>query len=336
MKKEVLFILLLFFLVTFLSSSIYADCDITGEINESNTKSYEINNKDYNITFLDYDDSTGKAIVKFKVNGETTKEMEKTDYYIFMDASLIRIDDIEKIGNVAQVQFCFKAGLSCIDCGSCSTNSDCDDGNACTIDYCDGDPLICHHKLILWCKNNDGCCPKRCTLQNDNDCIKESKNESKIVLCVNDSECDDNNTATKDVCSGTPKRCNHILIDWCLSGDGYCPENCTFEDDTDCDECLSDIDCDDGNACTKDVCSGNPKRCLNNRTAGCDYNGVCFSIGSRVNNLFCNTNGSMEVQKAIKESCNYDYECYSNRCIRNRCKFESFFDKLIQWIRSIF
>jgi len=52
---------------------------------------------------------------------------------------------------------------------SCFEDSECDDGDACTLDYCNENSFCANTKVML-CYHNDGCCPKGCTKQNDNDC----------------------------------------------------------------------------------------------------------------------------------------------------------------------
>jgi hypothetical protein len=52
---------------------------------------------------------------------------------------------------------------------SCYNNDDCNDGDSCTLNYC-GDDSFCVNTPVVLCYQNDGCCPKGCTAQNDNDC----------------------------------------------------------------------------------------------------------------------------------------------------------------------
>ncbi len=50
----------------------------------------------------------------------------------------------------------------------CSTNAQCNDNNACTIDTCISQ--MCEHELKTVCEDNDDCCPGGCTKSTDNDC----------------------------------------------------------------------------------------------------------------------------------------------------------------------
>ncbi len=325
MRKELILIMAIL-----LSITTYAVCDISDTLDEKETKLYTADGTDYNISFDSIKNESGDMSVKFTVNKVATTYLETTMKYVFSDLSEITINTITLgVGNANDTaQFCFNSGLSCIGCGSCTTNLDCKDNNTCTIDECDGDPLFCHHKLILWCRDDDGCCPEsRCTEENDNDCGKPVQ-----VECINNSECDDNTSATIDVCNNKTHRCENTMTLKCIEGDDYCPKNCTMDTDADCDECTEHEDCSDDNACTSDSCSGSPKRCGHNTTQGCDLEGKCISIGTRTEESFCNKDSIMESLRAKKEFCDFDYECLNNICKKNKCKGIGFFG----WIKGLF
>lgn|GEM_PF-3415957 len=52
--------------------------------------------------------------------------------------------------------------------------------------------------------------------------------------CTFDTDCNDNDASTKDICEGKPKRCKSTPITECSTGDGYCPQDCTYDTDQDC------------------------------------------------------------------------------------------------------
>lgn len=170
----------------------------------------------------------------------------------------LRYDEITNLIYIEQ------GDAECPSRDSCLTNSDCGDNNPCTIDHCTGQPQRCLNKPILWCKSGDGCCPEKCNDETDEDCINPDE-------CASDSDCDDTNSATLDICSGTPRKCNNTLITDCIVGDNFCPANCNYENDTDCEKpvicgdgsceknetkenCCSDCGCDDGYECSDDGC----------------------------------------------------------------------------------
>ena len=327
--------IIIFLIITiFLAAAIYAACDVLDTLDKTETKAYDVSDSDYNISFESLTNESGDVYVKFKVNGITTENLEAGMKHTFTDLSEITISNIiigvDSANDTAQ--FCFNSGLSCIGCGSCISNTYCEDNNSCTIDECDGDPLFCHHKLILWCRDDDGCCPEsRCTGENDNDCGKPI-----LTGCINNSECDDFNTSTTDICDNNTRRCNNTLITMCIAGDDYCPKNCTMETDADCDGCSEEKDCNDDDACTSDACSGTPKRCSYEATDGCNIGGECISIGTITEDKFCSKWGITEYLKTKKEYCDKDYECISSICKKNRCKNKSVFIRMGGWFKGLF
>ncbi|MCD4740092.1 hypothetical protein K8R43_02760, partial [archaeon] len=73
------------------------------------------------------------------------------------------------------------------DCANdCTSNSDCDDGNSCTIDQCLNG--ICHLTDVTECTSGDGCCPEECTQANDDDC-ETGENTDPIAVLEQVTEC---------------------------------------------------------------------------------------------------------------------------------------------------
>lgn len=62
------------------------------------------------------------------------------------------------------------ATLALAACGSGDACGDCDDGDPCTLDRCDGK---CEHVAISECADGDGCCPADCTPEQDADCSEQ-------------------------------------------------------------------------------------------------------------------------------------------------------------------
>lgn len=60
----------------------------------------------------------------------------------------------------------------------CSGDSECDDGNNCTEDRCQGIPKACRHEEITACTPGDGCCPGGCNHTNDTDCEEPEEPEA--------------------------------------------------------------------------------------------------------------------------------------------------------------
>jgi hypothetical protein len=113
----------------------------------------------------------------------------------------------------------------------CSTNLDCDDRDVSTQDLCGGtNPKICANTRITTCKSGDNYCPRGCNNAVDEDC--EPSNDPNE--CTTSLDCNDGDEWTMDQCYGTPKICK--WIPFCNGGDDYCPEGCTHEWDSDCEE----------------------------------------------------------------------------------------------------
>ena len=331
MKKEVLLLVFILF-----ATAVYADCDITDTFNKTSSKNYTIDDRDYKIKFSSLGNDSGDISVKFSINGVSTPDLSVGKKYILSDLSDITVLTLS-MGAVDTAEICFNGGLSGLT-GTCSSDKDCDNNNPCTIDECEGDPLRCHRLLILWCRDDDDCCPSRCDNEKDNDCeLVVNETIAAETRCLNDSDCDDDNFITKDTCNITVRRCFHTPIVDCISGDDYCPVNCTFKSDPDCDECLDDEDCDDNHACTSDTCSGTPKKCLHNITViGCNFNGTCITVGTRTEDRFCTDENIMDFLKSRKKPCNNDYECLGEKCVKNKCKGQNFFKKIASWFMGLF
>jgi hypothetical protein len=109
----------------------------------------------------------------------------------------------------------------------CATNDDCDDGIACTIDFCDPATRTCMHK---------------------GDC------------CFSIADCDDSDPCTIDICDSVANKCSYREMDcddqnlctedWCEPYGG-----CRYTPSLSCSTpCQRMADCDDGDLCTEDMC----------------------------------------------------------------------------------
>jgi len=120
--------------------------------------------------------------------------------------------------------------------------------------------------------------------------------------CSTDVDCEDNFPCTINTCVEIPKRCNTVKIKECIGGDGCCPVGCTFAVDFDCDfdECNRNLNCDDYNPATIDVCIGLPKRCEYEYIIECiDRDGYC-PLGCK----FSNDNDCGIIECKTASDCN--------------------------------
>ena len=123
-------------------------------------------------------------------------------------------------------------------------------------------PNPCLSGKILWASDCSECCA------NLSDCF--------VPECIINSDCNDSDSCTKDICSGG--LCSNPQITTCENNDGCCPPNCTSINDNDCvPECTTNSECADGDSCTKDICSGG--LCSNPQITTCENNDGCCPAG---------------------------------------------------------
>jgi len=239
----------------------------------------------------------------------------------------------------------------------CSSNSNCSDGNPCTIDSCSNARTCsasCSHTTITSCLSGDGCCPSGCNSVNDNDCSVSCGNNicesgetcsscpgdcgcssGKICCagscvipnCNSNSECNDGNSCTVDSCSnaGTcSASCSHTTINSCVGGDGCCSSGCNSANDNDCSaSCGNDI-CDSGedyNNCLQDcpapIVCGD-EICAESETAiSCPQD--CDLCYGMVCDSYCSGRLRYHEGTCLNGECVYQTEECSCRCEGGYC-----------------
>lgn len=170
--------------------------------------------------------------------------------------------------------------------GCCGADADCLDADACTIDACDVPAQQCTHTPQAGCCNtaldcNDGAA---CTVDACSGPGGSCSHPTISQCCVTDADCDDGAGCTVDAC-GVNNVCLHTGVPGCCATDADCLE---VPDDlcsaNTCDAatgacsaqsllplgcCNSSADCDDGDACTVDSCSGPGGVCAHAEQPGC-------------------------------------------------------------------
>jgi hypothetical protein len=192
----------------------------------------------------------------------------------------------------------------------CKTDTECDDKNICTDDFCD---LLsgCYHKpnavkcskdscsLLLWSK------PGFCA---DGSC-KEGKTEN----------CDDGNICTDDFCNAS-SGCSHA--DNLLSCKPAFCDGLKWHKASSCSSgiCIegSKEDCDDGNICTDDICKPDTgcSHINNNAVCAASYcSGITFIKAKQCSYGICPV-------KDETEYCNDSSMCTDDSCDKNTgCKY---------------
>jgi hypothetical protein len=155
--------------------------------------------------------------------------------------------------------------------------------------------------------------------------------------CTSATECDDGDPSTGDSCDLLRKKCvSSVKITQCFGGDNYCPQNCIYSQDSDCDECQTNNDCDEKDACSIKSCEGLPRRCSYQVQSGCSINGSCAPIGTRTDNEYCDLSSKLVNQGTKDNGCNNNYECISNLCVDSKCIQPGLFRKFMMWFSNLF
>jgi hypothetical protein len=182
--------------------------------------------------------------------------------------------------------------------GDCPTS--CASSNDCVPQVLVGSASSCDAQCTLHeiteCAAGDRCCPTGCTHATDNDCSSScgdgvvDENEkcepnSTDRPCPSVADCDDNDSCTVDMFTGSASACSaqcaHMPITRAGSSDGCCPKGADATSDVDCEpKCGNGVvepgetcdgscprSCDDGNPCTTDSLqnSGCKVACINTR-----------------------------------------------------------------------
>jgi hypothetical protein len=121
----------------------------------------------------------------------------------------------------------------------CAIDTDCDDGNLCTIDTCiNTDPCDVH---CIYnpkeCPLDQICCEGICQepeCKTNNDCVVSNDDLCNLDVCTNEGTCE--------------AQCAHPKQTLCLYNDGCCPNGCNGLNDNDC--------CIVSDACKDTTCQG--------------------------------------------------------------------------------
>jgi hypothetical protein len=246
-------------------------------------------------------------------------------------------------------------GETCDPPESCPTS--CGDADACTEDVMTGSAancnVVCNYPPLTVCSGGDGCCPAGCDSVSDDDCPAQCGNGVVEAGETCDppgscpTSCDDANACTTNVLSGAANTCTAMCefpaTTSCDNGDGCCPIGCDSTVDDDCSsvcgngiqEGLETCDppascptaCDDGNACTENVLTGDASTCSaacsHPATVACtDGDGCCPSGCNQIDDSDCPVvcgNGVVEAG----ETCDPPGSCPTNCDDQDACTTDS-------------
>ena len=219
------------------------------------------------------------------------------------------------------------------------------DDDLCTIDRCNAE-LQCVNVSSVECQSFEQCV--------DGQCI--------ATVCYSNDDCDDHNVCTNNVCENNLCKAPEPISGACRIGDneGVCVDgSCNINEDecSDTNPCPSDdytcedgtcivvacndnIQCNDGNVCTKNRCVNNVCNFDEFESSACDVNGeagICVdgicdvdvpecSAGNPCPDGYsCNEITGVCIQENCTQEtvCNDQNECTNDRCNRNtnECEF---------------
>lgn len=198
----------------------------------------------------------------------------------------------------------------------CVGATDCDDGNACTIDRCVAG--TCDHPLLT-CNDDDPCTEDSCDGGQCNHRVTAG-------CCSKDEQCDDGDFCTPDrcvnrACTADPPVagcCNDVAA--CDDGN-----DCTYDDcsqhkcvhfpDSSAGCCEKDTDCLDGNSCTDDKCVDG--KCVFTNRGCCNADDDCIppdacQVGSCGSNRKC-------IYTRLPDCCVKEADCPAVTCTTSLC-----------------
>lgn len=216
------------------------------------------------------------------------------------------------------------------DGGEYKSTKNCDDGDPCTVgDACIGNK--CVKTKPLDCDDNNPCTTDSCipnagcyhenfegSCDDQNPCTVGDKCVNGVCVPSGEKLCDDANPCTQDTCSSTLGGCIYQPID------GECDDSnlCTIDDKCVDGICvgLKEIECDDNDPCTKDMC--------NPMTGECQYQPI-IGCGPCKDDLECDDNEDCTIDICQEECihilstkcCQQDKDCDDNdQCTKDSCK----------------
>ncbi len=213
----------------------------------------------------------------------------------------------------------------------CEENGDCGDGDPCTEDFCSaGCGMVCEHLEITDClPQADGCCPSDDCVD-DPDCLCKSDADCGVCeeciagFCVKDdcgAPCKGGVCDGLGGCLAMPESCLKIEAgcrEFSCSAIGVecvLKEECAKEEGAVEGRCVDDIDCDDRNSCTYDVCDPfRPDAGLD----GCAH--IIADCGSPCDDGVCTADGLCLPPGEEGEFCECDDFCGSGlSCVDGLC-----------------
>jgi parallel beta-helix repeat protein len=215
----------------------------------------------------------------------------------------------------------------------CSSATECDDDDACTLDTCGGTGQ-CNHSAVAGCCRTAADCDdgSACTTDGCDTVAGTCLHTPMPGCCAASADCNDGNACTSDACNLATRQCIASPISRCCASDGDCtsPSACVRST---CDLsvrvcmtmpvggcCTEASDCDDGDPCTADACDAGGN-CANTAIAGCcSLDGDCADASACTTDS-CDASTRTCVHSPQSGCCATDADCAdADSCTIDACE----------------
>jgi hypothetical protein len=233
------------------------------------------------------------------VTQETAQQPDSDSLTLDVDAAEPDVDDIH-VDLGPQVT------------GACETHNDCDDGLACNGSEVCADGHCGPGAAIECSALNSPCAEGKC-VETQGGCVSTPRPEQ--TPCEDGDVCTEQDVCVAGVCQGAPRECSDDLecsVDSCDPISGGC-----VYDMTQC-PCVSDGDCDDGNACNGlESCTTASSTCAPGASVDCSgLDGVCLSGTCDPTNGTCGTTPVIAGSECDDDSiCTTSDACQEGTCV---------------------
>ena len=132
-------------------------------------------------------------------------------------SNLVKLRTISNWTSYSSIDGIGRLGLGC----SCTTDSQCNDGDPCTADKCVAG--ACQHDPVPGCCTSDGQCNDNNPCTTDRCAVNVCQHDPLPGCCTGDGQCNDGDPCTTDRCAANV--CQHDPLPGCCTGNGQCDDN---------------------------------------------------------------------------------------------------------------
>lgn len=223
-------------------------------------------------------------------------------------------------GVACTTDWCDPATGECRHTGDCCTAiSDCDDKDPCTVDICDRETNKCLYDSV-WCDDGNPCTEDWCEPFEG---CRTAPLPNCPRSCQTASDCDDGNLCTDDFCDLPGRVCVPVKVDcndYDLCTQDYCEpkKGCQFRRIPGCDHCDGDVDCPvpPDNLCIRAQCDLDDRKCRYSQVE-CDDADECTSDYCVPETGDC---WHEPICCASDADCDPKNACSVGKCVAGKCR----------------